>query len=103
MRVRIITRLLPAIILGLAGTATVADVVTIPVGQQTRQAEITTPVSGQTKSAVTDRFGEPSHKSGPVGDPAIYTWEYPDFVVYFENDRVIHSVVKFTPKVSRAE
>jgi hypothetical protein len=28
-----------------------------------------------------------------VGKPPISRWEYPGFIVYFESDHVIHSVV----------
>ena len=43
--------------------------------------------------AVQAKFGEPSNKSGPVGSPAITKWFYPNFVVVFENDKVLHAVV----------
>ena len=39
------------------------------------------------------RFGEPQQRLGPVGEPPISHWVYPDFVVYYEYDRVIHAVV----------
>ena len=38
-------------------------------------------------------YGEPKQCSGPVGEPPISHWVYPDFVVYYEYDRVIHAVV----------
>jgi hypothetical protein len=30
--------------------------------------------------------------SGPVGDPPITVWYYPAFNVYFEYNKVLHSV-----------
>ena len=39
------------------------------------------------------RFGAPANKQGPVGSPAITKWFYPNFVVVFENDKVLHAVV----------
>ena len=36
----------------------------------------------------------PGRVQPAVGDPPITTWEYTDFLVYFEYDRVIHSVSK---------
>ena len=42
---------------------------------------------------VLQRFGEPQQRLGPVGEPPISHWVYPDFVVYYEYDRVIHAVV----------
>jgi hypothetical protein len=52
------------------------------------------PRSGETMSRVEDRFGKPLAIRGPVGDPPITRWDYPNFSVFFEHDRVIHSVVK---------
>ena len=43
--------------------------------------------------AVQAKFGEPANKAGPVGNPAITKWFYPNFVVVFENDKVLHAVV----------
>lgn len=54
---------------------------------------VSRPAHGSTMDAVLQRFGEPNQRSGPVGDPPISNWIYPDFVVYFEYDRVIHAVV----------
>jgi hypothetical protein len=47
-----------------------------------------------TAASVEARFGTPEAKVTPVGDPPITRWEYKDFVVFFEYDRVIHAVVK---------
>ena len=52
------------------------------------------PASGSTQASVESTFGSPNAKSSPVGDPPISSWEYDGFVVYFEFDRVIHSVKK---------
>jgi hypothetical protein len=46
-----------------------------------------------TMDGVLKQYGEPKQRSGPVGDPPISTWDYGDFVVYFENQYVIHAVV----------
>jgi hypothetical protein len=72
-----------------------AETVRIPIGQQT---ETSKPRTGTTKATVEAQFGEPISKQGPVGDPPISTWEYADFVVYFEHDHVIHSVAKHRPQ-----
>ncbi|WP_339898688.1 hypothetical protein [uncultured Gilvimarinus sp.] len=80
-----------------------AETVRIPVGQQEKPGEfISTPATGTTKASVKTKYGEPMTQQGPVGEPPIYTWTYSDFVVYFESDRVVHSVIKFTPKVTDA-
>ena len=52
------------------------------------------PHRGMTAESVESRFGTPEAKVSPVGDPPISRWEYKDFVVFFEYDRVIHAVVK---------
>jgi hypothetical protein len=52
------------------------------------------PTRGMTAASVESRFGAPQAKVAPVGDPPISRWEYQDFVVFFEHDRVIHAVVK---------
>ncbi len=76
----------------------IAETVTIPLGQQGKAWDVTTPAKGTSKTQVEAQFGAPAQQSGPVGTPPIYTWNYGDFTVYFEGDKVIHSVVKAPPK-----
>ena len=52
------------------------------------------PGRGMTQARVEQDFGSPSSKDVPVGEPPISRWEYSGFVVFFEYDRVIHSVTK---------
>jgi len=52
------------------------------------------PSRGMTQKNVESKYGSPAAVKAPVGDPPITRWEYTDFVVYFEYDRVIHSVRK---------
>lgn len=52
------------------------------------------PTRGMTQSRVEQNFGTPDARRGAVGDPPISSWEYGDFVVFFEYDKVIHSVSK---------
>ena len=54
---------------------------------------IVRPTRGMSKSDVEQKFGEPEQKSPAVGDPPISKWTYPDFLVYFEYNHVIHSVI----------
>lgn len=58
-----------------------------------KPAGFETPQRGSTMSAVEQKFGAPANKAGPVGNPAITKWFYPNFVVVFENDKVLHAVV----------
>ncbi|MCP8898794.1 DUF2845 domain-containing protein [Gilvimarinus xylanilyticus] len=83
----------------LASANLLAETVRIPIGQQGEHSQAT-PQTGDSKAQVLEKYGDPTQQSGPVGDPAIYRWDYQDFVVYFEDDRVIHAVIKFEPKVA---
>jgi hypothetical protein len=38
------------------------------------------------------RYGAPVTRHPTVGTPPITRWDYPSFSVFFEHDRVIHSV-----------
>jgi hypothetical protein len=58
-----------------------------------KAANVEIPVRGATMVAVEQRFGAPSNKSSSVGNPPITKWFYPNFVVVFEHDKVLHSVV----------
>jgi len=63
-------------------------------GQVTiKPAGLETPQRGSTMAAVEAKFGAPANKSSPVGNPPITKWFYPNFVVVFENDKVLHAVV----------
>ncbi len=50
------------------------------------------PTRGSTMNNVRQSLGRPQRVVGPVGDPPITRWVYEDFTVYFEHDRVLHSV-----------
>ena len=52
------------------------------------------PTRGMSQTSVESKYGAPATVRAPVGDPPITRWEYPDFVVYFEHDKVIHAVRK---------
>ncbi|GAA5523504.1 hypothetical protein Maes01_00049 [Microbulbifer aestuariivivens] len=78
----------------LAGSsAALAEEIEIPVGAQSQERYIED-VRGLNKEEVSVRLGEPLDVEGPVGDPAITRWEYPDFYVYFEWEKVLHTVRK---------
>lgn len=76
-------------------TSTVAEEVRVPVAVHAeRSAQENLPRTGMTQSSVRNGWGEPRETTGPVGEPPISQWHYEDFVVYFEDDRVIHAVLK---------
>ena len=52
------------------------------------------PTRGMSQESVQANFGAPQSTVAAVGDPPISRWEYTEFVVFFEYDRVIHAVTK---------
>ena len=70
-----------------------ADDVALP-GSAATAAPVQTPARGMTMSKVESAFGAPAQREAAVGKPPITRWEYPSFVVYFENEHVIHAVVR---------
>ncbi|NMT63929.1 hypothetical protein [Marinobacter orientalis] len=76
-------------------TAATAEEVRVPVmSQAERSAQENLPRTGMSDASVRNGWGEPRQITGPVGDPPISQWHYEGFVVYFEDDRVIHAVLK---------
>lgn len=55
--------------------------------------ELELPHKGMTMDQVERRFGTPTSKKAPVGEPPITRWVYPDYTVYFEYQYVIHAVI----------
>ena len=70
-----------------------AETVATDSGIAVKQSDVATPTRGMTMNQVQSKFGTPVTKVPAVGKPPIARWEYPGFVVYFELDHVIHSVV----------
>lgn len=62
-------------------------------------ASTSTPAGGVTMSQVRQQFGNPVTEhptvsaSGGPSQPPITRWDYAGFSVFFEHDRVVHSVV----------
>jgi hypothetical protein len=52
------------------------------------------PKRGMSMEKVESLFGSPTNRAPAVGQPPITRWEYPGFIVYFEHNLVLHSVVK---------
>ena len=90
------TTLIPAIVAFAAALPVRADVLLMERVQQERGD---LPTRGLSMAQVENRYGVPEAKLVPAGGdtprhPVINRWEYPNFIVYFERDRVIDSVVK---------
>ncbi|WP_444998503.1 hypothetical protein [Aliikangiella sp. IMCC44359] len=75
----------------LAATSQSAIAETLLVNQQSQQA-VDKPRTGQSMQQVESKFGEPSQKLPAIGEPPITRWQYANFTVYFEHDKVIHAV-----------
>ena len=58
------------------------------------------PDRGSSMAAVESRYGEPITRHSTVGNPPITRWDYPQFAVYFEHDRVLHAVLVRNPAAS---
>jgi hypothetical protein len=52
------------------------------------------PRSGMSMAAVESTYGNPADRRAAVGEPPITRWDYPQFSVYFEHDKVIHAVAR---------
>lgn len=79
-------------------TLVIADDLVIPVGEQgADKASLERPTRWMTTAAVEEKFGAPLSKGNPVGTPPITNWEYPEYRVYFEGDRVLHTVLNPMP------
>jgi hypothetical protein len=77
----------------LASGIAAAETVAVNDGIAVKESDVSTPARGMTMEQVSSKFGDPATKVPAVGNPPISRWEYPGFVVYFEHEHVIHSVV----------
>ena len=77
----------------LAGGVAGAETIAIDNGIAVKETDVATPTRGMTMDQVATKFGTPVTKVPAVGKPPISRWEYPGFIVYFEANHVIHSVV----------
>jgi hypothetical protein len=92
------TRRIPAALLcglvytvGTAGSA-MAETIVVDDQVQVRESSVQKPKRGITMTQVEAKFGAPTSKHDAVGKPPITRWDYPNFSVFFEGDRVIDSV-----------
>jgi hypothetical protein len=76
----------------IAGGAS-AETVVIDGQVQVEQTSVARPGPGTTMHEVEAKFGQPQKRYSAVGKPPITRWDYPAFSVFFEFNRVVHSVV----------
>lgn len=58
-----------------------------------RKTDRKLPVRGMDMANVENVFGPPAEKHAPVGEPPITRWDYDGYSVFFEYDKVLHTVV----------
>ena len=80
-----------AVFLALFGTA---NAQTLKMDGASAGSDDARPSRGMSQTSVRSKFGSPAAMKSAVGDPPISRWEYQDFIVYFEYDKVIHAVAK---------
>jgi hypothetical protein len=92
--------LLAAIAIGLGGLAApqVAHADNLLIHRVQQEQGMNLPERGMSMAQVEQRYGAPQRKLQPRGGdsskhPVINRWEYSDFIVYFQGNRVIHSVL----------
>ncbi len=86
------TRIVLAFMLTLMFQVISADVLII---DEVRQVEnMNLPKNGQNKATVEAKFGAPIEKKPAVGDPPISSWRYREYIVYFEYDLVLFTVLQ---------
>ena len=86
-------------LLVLAATGAHADTLLLDGIDMAKPSAVSRPKPGMSMTAVESSYGAPAQRHAAVGggnaqQPPITRWDYPSFSVYFENDRVIHSVAR---------
>jgi hypothetical protein len=86
-------------VLLLAASGAHADTLLIDGIDVAAQSATMRPRAGLSMTSVESTYGAPAQRHPAVGGaaaqhPPITRWDYPAFSVYFENERVIHSVAR---------
>ena len=80
-----------------ASTAPAPAETAAPAQAPAMTGSIQVPVRGMDMTNVEHIFGTPLQKQDAVGKPPITRWVYTDYVVYFEYNKVLHTVMKSAP------
>ncbi|MEN7342716.1 MAG: hypothetical protein AAAFM81_07205 [Pseudomonadota bacterium] len=87
----IIKPLMAAVVaLSLGALPAAAD--TLDLNNSQAVVDANAPQRGMSMQRVESKWGQPARRVAAVGQPPITRWEYDGFTVYFEYDKVIHSV-----------
>lgn len=81
----------------LIGCSLVAATLHAQPAQQSKEEELVIgipvmPQRGMNAEQVQRLYGEPKQRNAAVGEPPISSWEYDGFVVYFEDEYVLHAL-----------
>jgi hypothetical protein len=76
-----------------ASSSAMADILIEPDQKMIVLQSAQQPARGMSKHRVETHFGKPRRKQPAVGSPPISRWDYDKYTVYFEGDRVLHTVV----------
>jgi len=77
----------------LATSSVRAETIVVDDKVMVRDSNVDRPHGGMSMQQVESKFGAPTERHPTVGKPPITRWDYPQFSVFFEGDRVIHAVV----------
>jgi hypothetical protein len=94
-----VPKTLLGLLLAAATPLATADVLLIDGLERSLRSAEQRPSRGMTMQRVEARYGAPIRRAAPAGappHPPITRWEYPDFIVYFEHQHVIHTVTRRT-------
>ena len=93
--------LLAAALLSGSGIA-VAETLVVDDQLTVMPSDVARPARGSSMKSVEAKFGAPQTRHETVGKPPITRWDYAGFSVFFEHDRVIHSVATDSPTAAAA-
>lgn len=91
---RITAIILLTLSMGVLGTASAQNLDMSGAEGSTTFDQSGKPTRGMSQESVQANFGAPQSTTDAVGEPPISRWDYAEFVVFFEHDKVIHSVTK---------
>jgi hypothetical protein len=91
---KVITKLVFALSLGIAMGAGAQNLDVSAGDRSSTFEQAGKPTRGMSQASVEANFGAPQSARDAIGDPPITRWEYANFVVFFEFDKVIHAVSK---------
>lgn len=86
--------MLSLLIAGLLVGVARAETIVVDGQLAVREASGDRPTRGMTMTSVEAHFGAPQDRRPAVGEPPITRWDYAGYSVFFERNRVIHTVAK---------